>query len=60
MKPNGTTWEGISPDGVQVRVHVDRLDAEYAYLYTRMADDRSTWRGPLQIRKVHDDAEDDA
>lgn len=48
----GATYDGTAPDGTLVRVHVDRLDAEFAYLLTCAPGDHARWSKPMQLRKV--------
>jgi hypothetical protein len=53
-----STYDGMAPDGTQVRVHIDRLDAEFAYVLTCAPGDHSRWGKPLELRRVwHEDDE---
>jgi hypothetical protein len=49
------TYDGTAPDGTQVRVHIDNLDAEFAYLLTCAPGDHSRWSAPMELRRVWDD-----
>lgn len=50
------TYDGQALDGTLVRVHIDNLDAEFAFLMTRAPGDRSTWSRPLELRQADDEA----
>lgn len=44
------TYDGADPNtGVHVRVHIDDLDPEHAYLMTRGPGDHTRWSKPLEL-----------
>lgn len=52
-----STYDGTAPDGTQVRIHIDRLDAEFAFLLTCPPGDHGKWSRPMELRKVYDEGE---
>jgi hypothetical protein len=48
------TYDGQALDGTVVRVHIDNLDAEFAYLMTRPPGDHGTWSKPMELRLTPD------
>jgi len=48
------TYEGETAEGVRVRLHIDNLDAEFAYVLTCGPSDHDRWSRPLELRQVRD------